>query len=93
MGIIGKVRRNPIKNDKNAISVHPVYKVHEVLGGAETACRGKVAGNLIAPGASIGILGDGHNFNMGIAHLKKIGSKSVRYFSVIGKAPAVISPP
>ena len=41
VGILGEVGRHPVQNHADTGLVHLVHKVHEILGGAVTAGRGR----------------------------------------------------
>src|SRR5699024_2105557 len=51
MSVLGEVRRNPVHDDTDSSLVALVHKIHEIMRRAITRGRGKIAGNLITPGA------------------------------------------
>ena len=55
-----------------------VDEVHQIVGDAEAAGGGKVAGALVAPGGVQRVLGDGHHLHVGEAHLFHIGHQPAR---------------
>ena len=50
-----------------------VDEVFQIIGDAEAAGGGEVAGTLVAPGGIQRVLGDGEELYMGEAHLLHIG--------------------
>ncbi len=67
-----EVRGNPVHQDADAGLVQPVHQVLEVVRGAEARRRGVEAGDLVAPGAAEGVLGDRHQLHMGEARLRDV---------------------
>ena len=64
-----EVRRHPVHEDADPGPVQGVDQVLEVVGGAEPG-RGRVeAGDLVAPGAAEGMLGDRHQLDVGEAQV------------------------
>ncbi len=80
--VLGEVGGHPVQDHPNAGLMQLVHQIHEVVGGAETAGGGKVAGTLIAPGHIQRVLGDGHQLHMGEAHLFHIGHQILRHVPV-----------
>jgi len=72
VGVLAEVGGHPVEDDGHALLVHLVHKVHEVLGRAVAARRGKVARDLIAPGRVEGILGDGHQLHAVVAEVRHV---------------------
>ena len=68
-GVPGEVGGDPVHDDADASLVELVDEVFQVVGGAEAAGGGEVAGALVAPGGVQGVLGDGEQLHMGEAHL------------------------
>ena len=68
VGIFWKMSRYPVKNNADAFFVHVVNKIHEFFRGAVAGGRSKISGDLISPGAVKRMLGDAHQFNVGISH-------------------------
>ena len=81
--VLRKMGRNPIQNDADACLVELVHKGHEVLWGAIAAGGGKIARDLIAPAAIERILGDGQQFNMGVAHIFYVGNQLVGQLCIV----------
>ena len=48
--VLGEMRRDPVQQHADAVAVAVVDEVAEVVGIAETAGRGEVAGGLVTPG-------------------------------------------
>src|SRR5215831_863878 len=72
-----KVRRSPIKNDADTGLMAAIDEFHEFGGMAEAARRGEIAKRLIAPRAVKGVLHDGQQFDVRIAHLFDIRNELV----------------
>ena len=75
--VLREVGRYPVHNDADAGLVHGIDEVLEVVGVAVSRGRGVVARDLIAPGAVIGVLRNGHDLHMGIAHVGAVGREGV----------------
>ena len=58
-GVTGEVGGDPVHDDADARLVKLVDEVFQVIGDAEAAGGGEVAGALVAPGGVQGVLGDG----------------------------------
>lgn len=82
MAIFREMAGNPIDNDADVVGVTLVDEVHEVFGTAETGGGGEIAGDLIAPGAVIGMFGDGEEFDVGVSQVFDVGDEFVGEFSV-----------
>ena len=54
--IPGEVGGDPVHDDADASLVHLVHEIHQVVGGAEAAGGGKVAGTLVTPGGIQGMV-------------------------------------
>ncbi len=67
-----------------------VDEVHKIVGRAVTAGGRKVAYRLVAPRAVEGVLGDGHQLDVGIAHLCDVLDELVRQVAIAEKAPAFL---
>ena len=55
-----KMGRNPVQDDSDSFFVHVIDKVHEFLRRSVAGGRGEIAGDLIPPGAVVGMLCDSH---------------------------------
>ena len=72
-GIPGEVGGDPVHDDTDTRLMELVDEVFQIIGDAEAAGGGEVAGALVAPGGIQGVLGDGEELYMGEAHLLHIG--------------------
>ena len=62
--VLGEVRRDPVDDDADAGLVRTVDEVAEVVRGAEPRGRRVVRGDLVAPGAAEGVLGERHELDV-----------------------------
>ena len=63
----GEVAGHPVDQHADAGLVQLVDQVAELVGGAEPADRGEVAGDVVAPGPLVRVLGDRHELDVGVA--------------------------
>ncbi len=70
-----EVCRDPVHQHPDAGLVQPVHQVPEVVRGAEPGRRRVEAGDLVAPGAAEGVLGDRHQLDVGETHLLDVRGK------------------
>jgi len=77
VGIFGEVAGNPVEQDADVGLMAGVDEEHEVLGGAEARGGGEETGDLIAPGAAVGVLHDGHEFDVGVVEAFDVFDQSV----------------
>ena len=91
--VLGEVRRNPVQNNADACLVALVDEIHQILRLAVTGGSGEVAGALIAPAAVEGEFGQGHELDVGIAHLLDIGDHLFRELAVIEVVAVLILAP
>src|SRR6267143_4148203 len=82
VSIAGGVRGCPVENDAEAGLVTAVDKFHEFSRCAEAAGGGKVAERLVAPGAVVGMLHDGEQFDVRVAEILDVGDKLVAELAV-----------
>ena len=82
VGVLGEVGGHPVHDHPDAGGVALVHKQLKVVGGAKPAGGGKVPGDLVAPAAVEGMLGDGQQLDVGIAHLEDVGDQLVRQFAI-----------
>ena len=92
-GVLGEVGRDPVHNDPDPRLVAPVHKAHKVFGLAVTGGGGEIAHHLVAPGAIVGILGQGHKLNVGEPHVLHIGDQLVPQLVVGEHAAVSVLPP
>ena len=91
--VLGEVGGDPVHDDPDARLVEGVHQVHKVLGGAVAGGGGEVPGDLVAPGAVVGVFGDRHQFHVGVAHLRHVGHQLLRQLAVVvGGAVGVGAP-
>ncbi len=82
-----EVRGHPVHEDADTCLVEGVDEVLEVVGGAK-ACGGCVeAGDLVAPGAAEGVLGDRHQLHVREAQVGHVGRELLGQLTV-GEAGA-----
>ena len=91
--VLREMGRHPVHDDADVVLMELIDKVHEVLRCAVTGCGREIAGNLIAPGGVERILGDRHQFDVGVAHLLDIFDQLVRNLAVIEEFAVLILPP
>ena len=77
MGILGKMRRDPIENHSDAMLMTAVDQLHQIFRFAEARGRRVEVGNLVAPGRTVGMLGQRQKFDVGEPHLQHIGNQLV----------------
>ena len=68
-----------------------VDEVFQIIGDAEAAGGGEVAGALVAPGGIQGVLHHGEQLHMGIAHLFHIGHQILGSIPVGEELPLPLS--
>jgi hypothetical protein len=93
VGVPRKVGRDPVQDDADAVPVEAVDEVHEVLRRAVAARRGEVAEDLVAPGAVERVLRDGHELDVGVAHVAHVGSEPLGELAVPEEAMALLGHP
>ena len=89
----GEMGGNPVHNDADALLVAAVHKAHKVPGLAIAGGGGKIADDLIAPRTIVRVLGQGHELNVGEAHVLHIGDELVPQLIVGKDAAVLIFPP
>ena len=72
---------------------HLVHESHQVLRGAVAAGGGEIARHLIAPAAIEGVLHDGQQLHVGVAHLGDVRDELVGQLGVIVGQTALFHPP
>ena len=90
VGIAREVRRHPVQNDADAVTVHVIDKVHEVL--RQTVARGRriVAGDLITPGGIQRMLRNADQLDMGVIHLFEVFGQNRSEFAEIIESRIVL---
>ena len=91
--ILGEMRRHPVHDDADAGLVRLVDQVHQILGRTVAACRREIADDLIPPRTVERVFGQGHEFDMGIAHFLDIGYQLVRKPAVGIEVPVLMQLP
>ena len=92
VGVHGKVNRYKIQNNADALLVAGVDKFGQLVR-AVAAGGGKKAGDLVAPAAVEGVLGQGHEFNVGEAVLLAVGGQQLGQLGVGVPAAVLLLPP
>ena len=77
VAILGEMSAGPVQDDADASLMSLVHKMAEVVRRAVTRGWREVSDGLIPPGPVEGVLGDGQQLDMGIAHLLDIGHELV----------------
>ena len=88
VSVAREMRGSPIENHADAGLVAAVDEFHKFRGRAKAARGRKVAERLVAPGAVIGMLHDGEQFDVGVAEFLNVGDELVAKFA-IGE-PAIV---
>ena len=82
VGVLREVGGDPVEDDPDAVLVALVDEVHEVGRCAVPGSGGVVAADLIAPGPVEGVLGEGHEFDVRVAHVGDVRNEFVRESAV-----------
>ena len=90
VGISGEMGGHPVQDHADPGLVHFIHEEHEVLRSPVSGGRRVIADHLIAPGAVEGMLHDGHQLDMGIAHFLHIGNDGRSQLPVIAVGPVVL---
>ena len=91
--VFREVGRHPVHDDADARLMHLVHESHQILRGAVAAGGGEIARHLIAPAAIEGVLHDGQQLHVGVAHLGDIRDELVGQLGVIvGQAALFLLP-
>ena len=85
-GIPREVSRDPVEDDADAVLVHVIHKILEILRQAVAGGGGVITRDLIAPAAVEGVLRDAHQLDVGVAHVLHVGSQFMRVLAVIAEA-------
>ena len=68
-GISGEVGGNPVQNHPDALAVHVVHEIHEIIRRAVPAGGGVISAHLVAPGGVQGMLHHRQKLHVGVPHL------------------------
>src|SRR6185295_17601049 len=82
MRIVWKVRGRPVHKHTNSGLMGRIDEGHEVFRRSVTAGDGEITGGLIAPGSIEWVLGNRHQFNIGITHILHVWDELLRKFCV-----------
>ena len=93
VGVLAEVGGHPVEDDADAVLVHVVDKVHEILRGAVAGCGGVVAGALVAPAGVKGVLGDGQKLDEVEAHVLDVRGKLTGQVPVVDEVPVLPAAP
>ena len=80
---------DPVEDDADALLVAGVDEVLELLGVAVARGGGEVARHLVAPGAVEGVLHDGHQLDVGVAHALDVAHELLGEL-VVGEVGAAV---
>ena len=81
--VLGEVGGHPVHDDADAGFMELIHKGHEVLGGAVAAGGGEIARDLIAPASIEGVLHDGQQLHVGVAHLLDVRDELVGQLGIV----------
>ena len=93
VSVRGEVRRDPVKNDRDAVLVEIVHQVHEILRRAVTRSWGEVAGRLVSPGAIERMFHDGQEFDVREAQLSYVFGQARSSFAIGERAIVLFGNP
>ncbi len=91
--IVGKVARHPVQDHAEAGAVAGIDQGEKILRRAEPAGRGVHAGRLIAPGAIERMFADRQEFQMGEAHVFRIGRQRLGEVAIVQPFVAGLAAP
>ena len=80
MGVLGKVRGDPVEDYADFGLVAQVHEMPELVGGAVAARGGVVARHLVAPGLVERVFRERQEFHVGVAHFLEVGDESFGEF-------------
>src|SRR6202022_2802442 len=81
-GVLWEMPRNPVENDSDALLVAAIDEMTKLVRIPKTARWRIVTGDLVTPGTVKRMLGDGQQFDMGVAHFFDIRDQSIRELEV-----------
>ena len=93
VSILGKVCGHPVHDDTDALLMHAVDEIHEIVRGAVSGGGGEITRDLISPGAVIGELRERHQLDVGVSHLADIFRQLVGEFPVAEHGSVVMPLP
>src|SRR5262249_18977619 len=67
-----EMRRHPIQDHPNAMSMKFIDQIHQILGRSVIARRSKVSGCLVSPGTKKRVIHDGKKFHVGESHIFQV---------------------
>src|SRR5260370_12916743 len=77
-GILGEMARNPVQNDSDAFLVAAIDEMTKLVRIPKTARWRIITGDLVTPGTVKRMLGDGQEFDLGVAHFFDIPDQPIR---------------
>jgi hypothetical protein len=92
-GVHGEVAGHPVQDDADAGLVTGVHEMAEVVRRAEAGGGSEVAGGLVTPGLVQRVLGDRHQFQMGVAQVGDVGHQGVGQFAPVVETSVVMAAP
>ena len=95
MGVAGEMRGNPVQNQSNAGGMAALYQAAKAGGITKAGGGGVQANGLVTPGAVKRVFADRHEFQVGEAHVLRVGNERVGEFIPAQPAVAVfcLAPP
>ena len=78
----GEVGGDPVHDDAHAQGMGLVHEVLEIVRGPVAAGGGEVARHLIAPAGIVGVGHQGHDLDVGVAHVLDVGQQLVRQLPI-----------
>jgi hypothetical protein len=90
-----EVRRHPVEDHADAVLVHAVDERAEVVGRAVARRGREVARDLVAPGAGERVRHHGHQLDVRVAHVARVGRELVGQLEVAQRPVALqrVQPP
>ena len=80
--VLREMARNPVHNDSDALLVATIDEMTKLVRVPKAARWRIVTGDLVTPGTVKRMLGDGQQFDMGVAHFFDIRDQSIRELEV-----------
>ena len=93
MRVLRKMGRNPIDDHADAGLVKSIDEMPELIWRSKPAGRRIIIRDLISPRTFKRMLGNRHQFDVGVAHLDHVGQQRVRQFEVTERTIAFLELP
>ncbi len=90
VGVLREMARHPVEDHADAALVALVHEIAELVRVAEPAGGRVVIRDLIAPRAVEGMLGHGHEFDVGETHLDHVIDEMIGQFAVGQRAVVIL---